>query len=94
MKGFYHEEDSGHGHHEPAEFVCEGLEGLWLSGDGVDSLHPGVLGFKLGPQLLLMHRTHSTMYHHHTISVSNQYRCFYYHVELCWQCQINKSYVL
>jgi len=54
----YHEEYSGHRHHKPAEFVWEGLERLRLPGDGVDSFHPGVLGFKLRPQLLLINNTH------------------------------------
>lgn len=57
----YHEEYSGHRHHEPAEFVWEGLERLGLARDWVDSLHPGVLGFKLRPQLLLNQSTHSSM---------------------------------
>lgn len=62
--GFYHEEDSRHRHHEPAEFVCEGLKGLRLAGHRVHSLHSGVLGFKLGPQLLLRHtERHASRYH-------------------------------
>lgn len=57
----YHEEYSGHGHHEPAEFVWERLERLRLSRDGIDSFHPGVLGFKLRPQFLLIQNTHPRM---------------------------------
>lgn len=55
----YHKEYPGHRHHEPAEFVCEGLEGLGLAGDGVHSLPLRIFGFKLRPQLLLIHNTYS-----------------------------------
>lgn len=53
MTRSYHEEDAGHRDHESAEFVSEGLEGLRLARDRVYSLYSGVLGFELGPQILL-----------------------------------------
>lgn len=53
MTWSYHEEDAGHRDHESAEFVSEGLEGLRLARDRVYSLYSGVLGFELGPQILL-----------------------------------------
>ena len=46
-------EDARHRDHESAEFVSEGLERLWLARDRVYSLYSGVLGFELGPQILL-----------------------------------------
>lgn len=52
----YHEEYSRHRHHEPTEFVWEGLERFRLARDRVNSFHPGVFGFKLRPQLLLINK--------------------------------------